>query len=117
MVSGTHQFMGRMANGYDLRRPIAAKLVGGTAAIVAIARLAGRPPILVFDEPTSAMDAQTEDGLIERLKRSREPHLVVIRHRPTLLKPGQADHGDRAGAWPPMAARRDLKAHRQSARA
>ena len=88
-VSGTHQFMGQIANGYDLRLADRGEgLSGGQRQSIAIARaLAGRPPILVFDEPTSAMDTQTEDALIQRLQAEAvDRTLVVITHRPTMLK-------------------------------
>ncbi|HEY6815931.1 MAG TPA: type I secretion system permease/ATPase [Croceibacterium sp.] len=88
-VSGTHQFMGQIANGYDLRLADRGEgLSGGQRQSIAIARaLAGRPPILVFDEPTSAMDTQTEDGLIQRLQaEAADKTLIVITHRPSLLK-------------------------------
>lgn len=88
-ISGTHQFMGQMANGYDLRLADRGEgLSGGQRQSIAIARaLAGRPAMLLFDEPTSAMDTQTEEGLIERLKaEAADRTLIVITHRPPLLK-------------------------------
>jgi ATP-binding cassette subfamily C protein LapB len=88
-ISGTHQFLGQIANGYDLRLADRGEgLSGGQRQSIAIARaLAGNPPILVFDEPTSAMDVQTEDALIQRLQvEAAERTLVVITHRPSLLK-------------------------------
>ncbi len=88
-VSGTHSFVGQMANGYDLRLADRGEgLSGGQRQSIAVARaLVGSPPILVFDEPTSAMDAQTEVALIQRLglelaKRT----FVVITHRPPMLQ-------------------------------
>jgi ATP-binding cassette subfamily C protein LapB len=88
-ISGTHQFMGQIANGYDLRLADRGEgLSGGQRQSIAIARaLTGNPPILVFDEPTSAMDAQTEDALIQRLQaEAAERTMIVITHRPSLLK-------------------------------
>jgi ATP-binding cassette subfamily C protein LapB len=88
-VSGTHQFMGQLANGYDLRLADRGEgLSGGQRQSIAIARaLAGSPPMLVFDEPTSAMDTQTEDALIQRLQvEAADKTLVVITHRPSMLK-------------------------------
>jgi ATP-binding cassette subfamily C protein LapB len=88
-VSGTHQFMGQIANGYDLRLADRGEgLSGGQRQSIAIARaLAGSPPILVFDEPTSAMDTQTEEALISRLQvEAAEKTLIVITHRPSMLK-------------------------------
>src|SRR5688572_5451281 len=88
-ISGTHQFMGQIANGYDLRLADRGEgLSGGQRQSIAIARaLAGNPPILVFDEPTSAMDTQTEDALIQRLQvEAASKTLIVITHRPSMLK-------------------------------
>jgi len=87
-LSGTHSFMGSIANGYDLRLADRGEgLSGGQRQSIALARaLAGRPPVLVFDEPTSAMDAQTETALIQRLREElKDRTLVLITHRPPLL--------------------------------
>jgi ATP-binding cassette subfamily C protein LapB len=87
-LSGTHQFMGAIANGYDLRLADRGEgLSGGQRQSIALARaLAGKPPVLVFDEPTSAMDSQTETALIQRLQEETKGRtLVLITHRPPLL--------------------------------
>ena len=88
-LSGTHSFMGQVANGYDLVLADRGEgLSGGQRQSISIARaLAGKPPILVFDEPTSAMDAQTEAQLIDRLEGElRGRTLVLITHRTALLR-------------------------------
>jgi ATP-binding cassette subfamily C protein LapB len=88
-ISGTHGFMGQIANGYDLRLADRGEgLSGGQRQSIAIARaLAGRPRIVVFDEPSSAMDAQTETALIQRLNEElKDRTLVLITHRPPLLQ-------------------------------
>jgi ATP-binding cassette subfamily C protein LapB len=88
-LSGTHQFMGAIANGYDLRLADRGEgLSGGQRQSIAIARaLAAKPQILVFDEPSSAMDAQTETGLIQRLQQELKGRtLILITHRPPLLQ-------------------------------
>jgi ATP-binding cassette subfamily C protein LapB len=87
-ISGTHQFMGQIANGYDLRLADRGEgLSGGQRQSIAIARaLAGRPPIVVLDEPSSAMDAQTEGALIQRLQEELKGRTtILITHRPPLL--------------------------------
>jgi ATP-binding cassette subfamily C protein LapB len=87
-LSGTHSFMGQIANGYDLRLADRGEgLSGGQRQSIAIARaLAGRPPIVVFDEPSSAMDSQTETALIQRLQNElKDRTFVLITHRPPLL--------------------------------
>lgn len=88
-VSGTHQFMGQIANGYDLRLADRGEgLSGGQRQSIAIARaLAGRPPVLLFDEPSSAMDQQTEEALLVRLQQELEKRtFIVITHRTPFLK-------------------------------
>jgi ATP-binding cassette, subfamily C, bacterial LapB len=88
-ISGTHQFMGQIANGYDLRLADRGEgLSGGQRQSIAIARaVAGKPPIVIMDEPTSAMDAQTETALIQRLQAELEGRtLILITHRPPLLQ-------------------------------
>jgi ATP-binding cassette subfamily C protein LapB len=88
-VSGTHQFMGQIANGYDLRLADRGEgLSGGQRQSIAIARaLAGKPAIVLMDEPSSAMDAQTEGGLIQRLTDELKGRtMLLITHRPQLLQ-------------------------------
>jgi ATP-binding cassette subfamily C protein LapB len=88
-ISGTHEFMGQIANGYDLRLADRGDgLSGGQRQSIAIARaLVGRPPIMVMDEPSSAMDAQSEGALIQRLREELKGRtLVLITHRPPLLQ-------------------------------
>ena len=87
-ISGTHRFMGQIANGYDLRLADRGDgLSGGQRQSIAIARaLAGSPPVLIFDEPSSAMDAQTESDLIARLKPEiAGKTMILITHRTSLL--------------------------------
>jgi ATP-binding cassette subfamily C protein LapB len=88
-ISGTHQFMGQIANGYDLKLADRGEgLSGGQRQSIAIARaLAGRPPVVIMDEPSSAMDAQTEGALIQRLQEElRGRTVILITHRPPLLQ-------------------------------
>ncbi|HTU12461.1 MAG TPA: type I secretion system permease/ATPase [Allosphingosinicella sp.] len=91
-ISGTHQFMGQIANGYDLKLADRGEgLSGGQRQSIAIARaLAGRPHIVLMDEPSSAMDAQTEGALIQRLGEELKGRTVIlITHRPPLLQLAQ----------------------------
>ena len=88
-LSGTHDFMGRLANGYELRLADRGdSLSGGQRQSIAVARaLAGKPSILLLDEPTSAMDTQTEMALIDRLQNEMADRTaVIITHRLPLLK-------------------------------
>ena len=88
-VSGTDLFVSRISNGYDLTLVDRGEgLSGGQRQSIAIARaLAGKPPIVVMDEPSSAMDAQTEADLINRLEDELKGRtMVVVTHRQPLLK-------------------------------
>jgi ATP-binding cassette, subfamily C, bacterial LapB len=88
-LSGTHEFMGKLANGYELRLADRGEsLSGGQRQSIAVARaIAGKPSILLLDEPTSAMDNQTEMALIDRLHNELSDRTaLIITHRLPLLK-------------------------------
>jgi ATP-binding cassette subfamily C protein LapB len=88
-VSGTHDFIGQIPNGYDLRLTDRGEgLSGGQRQSIAIARaVAGSRRILLFDEPTSAMDIQSENALIARLEAELAGRTVVlVTHRASMLK-------------------------------
>lgn len=88
-LTGAHDFVGRIANGYDLRLSDRGEsLSGGQRQSIALARaLAGQPGMLIFDEPTSGMDSQSENGLIDRLMQEVKGRtLIVITHRMSLLR-------------------------------
>ena len=88
-ISGTHDFMGTIPNGYDLRLADRGEgLSGGQRQSIAIARaLAHERPILLFDEPTSAMDIQSENTLIARMEPElRGKTVVLVTHRQSMLR-------------------------------
>jgi ATP-binding cassette, subfamily C, bacterial LapB len=88
-LSGTHDFMGTLANGYELRLADRGEsLSGGQRQSIALARaLAGKPKMLLLDEPTSAMDNQTEQHMIDRLVTElADRTAIIITHRLPLLR-------------------------------
>lgn len=83
-----HDFVSRSPLGYDLILADRGEgLSGGQRQAIAMARaLIGRPPVLVFDEPTSSVDADSEAELIANLRGEFVGRtLVLITHRPSLL--------------------------------
>ena len=87
--SGVEDFISKHPNGYDLQLAERGEgLSGGQRQAIALARaLIGRPPVLLLDEPTSAMDVQTEAEVIQRLKQaSSDTTMVVVTHRTSLLE-------------------------------
>ncbi len=88
-MSGADQFLARDAAGFD--REVGEqgrRLSGGQRAFLALSRAFVSPFELLFlDEPTGAMDANTESKLVERLRETIAPHqtLVVATHRPALF--------------------------------
>ena len=87
-IAGVHDFVKETPNGYDLMIGERGEgLSGGQRQAVAIARaLLGDPPVLVMDEPTSAMDMHSEQLLLSRLADVvRDKTLVLMTHRPALL--------------------------------
>lgn len=63
-------------------------LSGGQRQLVALARsLVTKPQILLMDEPTSSMDAQSEVAFLRQLRDAAgECTLVVVTHRPAVLE-------------------------------
>ena len=65
-----------------------ALLSGGQRQLVALTRcLVTRPQILLMDEPTSSMDAQSEVAFLRQLKASAgDCTLLMVTHRPAVLE-------------------------------
>ena len=88
-VAGLTQFVNRHPKGFDmLIGERGESLSGGQRQEVAIARaVLMDPPVLFFDEPTSAMDFSTEHGFKERLKRfAAHKTVVIVTHRTSLIE-------------------------------
>ncbi len=87
-LSGVSGFVGKNPKGYDLEvGENGRNLSGGQRQTIAMARaILLDPPILVLDEPTSAMDAKTESHLRGQLGRILHGKtLVLVTHRASLL--------------------------------
>ncbi len=79
-----HDFVERLPNGYQtLVVESGRTLSGGERQRIGIARaLLKEAPILILDEPTSAVDAISEQAIFEALHRLRPSHTtLVIAHR------------------------------------
>ena len=87
--SGADQFLSRDSSGFDLMvGERGAALSGGQRAFLVLARALVDPSRLLYlDEPTGAMDTQTEQMFIERLAQAVKPDqtLIVSTHRNALL--------------------------------
>ena len=88
-VTGADQFLSRDAGGFD--RSVGEDgrhLSGGQRSFLALARAMVEPRDLLFlDEPTGAMDSETEKLFVERLSGALKPEqtLVIATHRPALF--------------------------------
>lgn len=91
-IAGADGFIAAHPDGYEqMLAERGEGLSGGQKQAIALARaLIGRPPVLLLDEPTSAMDVETEAAVVARLRRETEARtLVLVTHRPALI--GLAD--------------------------
>ncbi|MFO2466087.1 type I secretion system permease/ATPase [Pseudomonas sp. 15FMM2] len=87
-LAGVHEFARLHPQGYELQvGERGQNLSGGQRQNVALARaLLLNPPILLLDEPTSAMDNTGEERLKQRLQAVVESKTVVlVTHRASLL--------------------------------
>ncbi|WP_332872382.1 type I secretion system permease/ATPase [Allopontixanthobacter confluentis] len=88
-VTGADRFLSQDAGGFDrMVGEHGRKLSGGQRSFLALARAFVSPSKLLFlDEPTGAMDSQTEKLFVDRLQSTMQPAqtLVVSTHRPALF--------------------------------
>ena len=90
--SGAAQFIGMLPNGYDfILSERSQELSAGMRQSLAISRaLIADPPIMLFDEPTSSMDANTETAIVKVLDKATKGKTVIfVTHRGPLV--GLAD--------------------------
>ncbi|OUV04175.1 MAG: hypothetical protein CBC42_00265 [Betaproteobacteria bacterium TMED82] len=87
-LSGAAEFIDANPKGYKQKLDERGEgLSGGQRQAITIARaLVKKPPILIFDEPSSAMDAKTEKKFIDAFKKQKlKSTLILITHRTSLL--------------------------------
>ena len=88
-LANAHEFISRMSQGYDtLVGERGSTLSGGQRQRIGIARVMVRNnPILLLDEPTAALDTESEKLVIEALERLMNGRTVItIAHRLTTIR-------------------------------
>jgi subfamily B ATP-binding cassette protein MsbA len=88
-LANAHEFITRMPDGYDsLVGERGTSLSGGQRQRIGIARTLIRDnPILILDEPTAALDAESERLVVEALERLMTGRTVItIAHRLSTLR-------------------------------
>src|SRR6476659_11187422 len=88
-LANADEFIARMPDGYDsLVGDRGSTLSGGQRQRIGIARaLIRNSPILILDEPTAALDAESEELVIEAMERLMEGRTVItIAHRLSTLR-------------------------------
>ena len=88
-TAGALDFIEALPDGFETRLGRAgSRLSVGQKQRLAIARgVVSTAPILVLDEPTAALDPETENALVEALKAERSRRLlIVIAHRLSTIR-------------------------------
>jgi len=88
-VTGLDRVVGSHPQGWELSvGEMGGLLSGGQRQLVALARcLITKPQILLMDEPTSSMDAQSEVMFLRQLKEAAGTRtLIMVTHRPAVLE-------------------------------
>ncbi len=79
-LAGAHDFVAALPSGYDtLLEEAGANLSGGQRQRLAIARsILGEPPMLLLDDPTTAVDAATESEVLDAIDGARQGRTTII---------------------------------------
>ena len=88
-LANAHDFITALPKGYDtVVGERGMTLSGGERQRIALARAFLRDaPILILDEPTSAVDAETEATIVEAMEQLMQGRTAfIIAHRPTTLR-------------------------------
>ena len=88
-LAGAHEFVSALPNGYDtLLEEGASNLSGGQRQRLAIARaILAEPPILLLDDPTTAVDAATESEVLDAIDGARRGRTtIIVANRLTTLR-------------------------------
>ncbi|HUQ21277.1 MAG TPA: ABC transporter ATP-binding protein [Gemmatimonadaceae bacterium] len=88
-AANAHDFIERLSDGYEtLVGERGLRLSGGERQRISLARaFLKNAPLLVLDEPTSAVDVGTEAGIMDAMQRLMEGRTTfLITHRPSTLQ-------------------------------
>ena len=91
-LANAHEFIARLPNGYDtIVGERGETLSGGQRQRIAIARaVIRRTPILLLDEPSAALDAESEELVFEALERlTAAKTSITIAHRMATIRRAQ----------------------------
>ena len=99
-AAAAHEFIEALPDGYDTELgPQGVGLSGGQRQRIGIARtLLRNPPMIILDEPTTALDKDSEDQVLEGLDRlMRGRTCMLVTHSPRLARTAdqiiELDHG------------------------